>query len=209
MPPPSVVPTVYSPLVPSTATNQRAISGEPSVQGYEKSTENAMSQPVVSLSIQQTAPSAIAGTDAGTVLVHDPPARPLQLHQDFPPANSVYPLESQTLLPSIAQTQAFQLPFQTMNLQSISHGAAPSSTASALRPATLSNAHGPSSTPPSAPSSDPIGRTIVSVAKLYQLPVEELECAVADILREPGFEEFVCNRSEPSKDINNNIFTDW
>jgi hypothetical protein len=45
--------------------------------------------------------------------------------------------------------------------------------------------------PPAAPSSDPVGWTIVSVAKLYQLPVEELESTVADILREPGFEEFV------------------
>ena len=37
----------------------------------------------------------------------------------------------------------------------------------------------------------------MSVAKLYQLPVEELESAVADILREPGFEEFVCYSSKP------------
>ena len=49
----------------------------------------------------------------------------------------------------------------------------------------------------------------MSVAKLYQLPVEELESAVADILREPGFEEFVCYSPKTVEELNIDACTDW
>jgi hypothetical protein len=171
MPPPPVVPTAaFSPL-----------------QGYGKLSENAMSHPSISPSVQQTASSTIIRTNSGPVLARAP---------------SAHPLQSQILLPSTAQTQAYQLPIQTSNVafHTVPHGSEPSPPASALYSVPWSDPHGPSSTPPAAPSTDPIEPTIASVAKLYQLPVEELESTVASILREPGFEEFVCNLSKPWRD---------
>lgn len=194
MPPPSVVPTMAcSSLIPSTAANQRVIPG------YEKSLENSMSQPSIPPSIQRAASSTIVRTDSGPALAHASSVQPLQSYRKVSLVNSVYPLESQAFLPSTAQTESFQLPVRTPNVvfQSIPHGSESSPAASSLPPASWSDPHRPSSTPPGAPSTSPIGPTIVSVAKLYQLPVEELECAVADILREPGFEEFVCTSPKP------------
>ena len=188
MPPPPVVPTTAcSPLIPSTKTNQ------PVIPGYEKSLENAMSQPSISPSVQRAASSIIVRTDSGPALAHASSAQHLQPYHNVSLINSVYPLESQALLPSTAQTEASHLPVQTPNVafQSISHRSESSPAASSLHPTSWSDPHLPSSTPPGALSTTPIGPTIGSVAKLYQLPVEELESAVADILREPGFEEFV------------------
>ena len=189
MPPPPIVPTTAcSPLIPPTATNQRVIPG------CEKSLENAVSQPSIFSSVQRAASSTIVRADSGLALAHASSTQPLQSYHNLSLVNSVYPLESQALLPSTTQTEAFQLPVQTPNVafQSIPHGSESSPAASSLHPASWSDPHRPSSTPPGALSINPIEPTIVSVAKLYQLPVEELESAVADILREPGFEEFVC-----------------
>ena len=190
MPPPSVVPTTAcSPLFPSTMTSQRMIPG------YENSSENSMSHPSITPSVQRAPSSIIVRTDSGLPLAHAPSAQPLQSYNNFSLVNSLYPLESQVSLPSAAQTQAsFQLPVQTSNVafQSVPHDSEPTPPSSSLPPASLSDPHRPSSSSPGAPPTNPIGPTIVSVAKLYQLPVEELESAVADILREPGFEEFVC-----------------
>ena len=188
MPPPPVVPTTAcSPRFPSTVTNQGMNLS------YEKSSEHAMSHPNVSPSAQRAASSVIVTADSELSLAHAPSAQPLQSHHNFSLVNSVYPLESQVLLPSTGQTQASQLPLQTSNVafQVIPHDSEPSSPASSLPPAPWSDPHRLSSTSPGVPSTNPIGPTIVSVAKLYQLPIEELESAVADILREPGFEEFV------------------
>ncbi|SRR5258706_3145170 len=190
MPPPPVVPTTTcSPLIPSTAANLRVITG------YENSSENATSHPSILPPVQRAASSTIVRTDSRPALAHAPSAQPLHSYNNFSLVNSVYPLESQVLLPSTAQTEAFQLPVQTSNVafQSIPHNSRSSPPASSLHPASSSDPHRPSSTPPGALLTNPIGPTIVSVAKLYQLPVEELESAVADILREPGFEEFVCH----------------
>lgn len=190
MPPPSVVPTTAcSPLFPSTTTNQRMIPS------YEKSLGNSMSHPSITPSVQRATSSIIVRTDSGLPLAHAPSAQPLQPYDNFSLVNSLYPLESQVLLPSAVQTQAsFQFPVQTSNVafQPIPHDSEPTPPSSSLPPASLSDPHRPSSPSPGAPLPSPIRPTIASVAKLYQLPVEELESAVADILREPGFEEFVC-----------------
>ena len=200
MPPPSVVPTAArTPLVPSTTTGERMTRGESMIQSYERPLDNTMSHSHISPSIQQTPSSAVFGTDSGPVLAS---TRPSQSYHNISLAKSIYPWESQMPLPSTAQSQVSQLPAQTSNrsLDPIPHSPEPSLDVSGLRPAAWSDPRAPSSTPPTAPSSDPIGPTVVSVANLYQLPAEELESAIGDILREPGFEEFVSNLSKPSRD---------
>jgi hypothetical protein len=202
MAPPPVVPTtVCSPLAPSPATNQQAIQGESMIQGYVNSPETTVSHPNVPPSIQQPASGTVFGSDSGPVLARAPSAQPLRSYHNFSLVNSVYPLESQVLLPSAAETQASQLPFHTSNVTfpSTPNVSEPSPTASAPHPAGWLDSHGQSSTPPVIPPPDPMRPTLVSVAKLYQLPIEELESTVAGILREPGFEEFVRDLSQPSR----------
>lgn len=203
MAPPPVVPTtVYSPLAPSPAKTQQVIRGESMIQGYENSPEATVSHPNVSPSTQQPASGAVFGSDSGFVLARSPSAQPLRSYHNFSLVNPVQPLESQMLLPSTAETQASQLPFHTSNVtfQSTPISSEPSPTTSAPHPAGWLDSHGQSSTPPVIPPSDPMRPTLVSVAKLYQLPVEELEPIVAGILREPGFEEFVRDLPKPSRD---------
>jgi len=189
MPPPPVVPTI----LPSTVTDQGMIPG------YEISSENSMSHPSITPSIQRTASSLIVQTDPGTSLAHTPSAQPLQSYQNVPMVHYVYPLESQMLLPSTGQTQISQLPVQTSNVafRAMPHECESSLPSSSLPLASWSDPQRPASTSPEAASANSLGPIIVSVAKLYQLPVDELESAVADILREPGFEEFVCILPKP------------
>jgi hypothetical protein len=191
MPPPSTIPTAAR--SPSMATSQQVTRGESRIQSYGKAQNDIPSHPSVSASIQRTASSAIFETDSVPVLARTLSTQPPQSYHDISLVNSAYPRESQMLLPSTIQSQAFQLPLQTPNVafQPITYDSRASSTVSDLRPATWSSPQGLPSASPAAPSSDPIVPTIVSVAKLYQLPIDELESAVADILREPGFEEFV------------------
>jgi hypothetical protein len=197
MPPPPVVPTTTcSPFFPSTSTNQGMIPG------HEKFSDNAMSHSNMTPSVQRTASSIIVRTDPGPFLAHTPSAQPLQSYHSFPLASPVFPLESQVLPSSTGQTQASQLPVQTSNLalRAMPHDSEPSPPASTLPSASWSDPHRPSSTSPGAASTNPIGPAIASISRLYQLPVEELESAVADILREPGFEEFVRILSKPWRD---------
>jgi len=184
--PPPIVPTT----LPSTVTNQGTIPG------YEISSENSMPHPSITPSVQRTASSIIVRTNPEPSLAHAPSAQPLQSYRNFPLVNCVYPLEPQTLLPSTGQTQ---LPVQTSNVafRARPHDYGPSPPSFALPSTSWSDPHRPASTSPGAPSTKSLGPIIVSVARLYQLPVEELESAVADILREPGFEEFVYILSKP------------
>lgn len=197
--PPPVVPSTTSSRVPSTAANHHVTPEESAVQSYEKTLENPLSHPSISPSIQQATPSATVGTNLGAIPTHARAAQPLQSYSNSALVTSVYPLESQTLLSSTGQTQASQFSVQMSNV-ALQRSSESSPIASVLHPPTWSDPPGASSTPPAVPSSNPVGPTIASVAALYQLPVEELESAVADILREPGFDEFVCNLSEPLRD---------